>query len=140
MEPEVLAVVGGRDYKDKNRVYFEIDEYRKTHNVTAIASGVALDDDKERGADTFGRDYAVDKGLKYIGFPAEWDDMSEPCYVKINNYGKKYNALAGVNRNTKIIDEATHAVMAFWDGISRGTRDSVTKAKEKGKTVMHIKY
>jgi len=134
LDEVILGVIGSRTFKNKNRGFFELDEFRKTHNVIRIVSGVSEDDESDKGADTIGRDYAKEKKIKYTGFPADWSDMSEPCRRKVNQYGKEYNALAGFKRNTNIVDESTH-IIAFWDGKSPGTKDSIEKAKDKGKKI-----
>lgn len=131
-----LAVIGTRTFTNKKRLYFELDELRKVYKIDEIISGVAADDEKTKGADSFARDYAKDKAIKYKGFPADWKDMAEPCLKKIGQYGE-YNALAGPNRNTKIA-EYSDCVLAFWDGVSSGTHDCLKKfyvLKKKVKTV-----
>lgn len=137
-----LAVIGCRDYHDKSRVFFELDEIRKTHQVV-IVSGC---EDSEKslkasyGADQFGYQYAKKHRLKYIGFPPAWQDFSEPCLRRKGSHGE-FNALAGPNRNTKIIQECD-CVIAFWDGntINSGTYDSITKAEKAGKRTKIIKF
>lgn len=133
-----LAVIGSRTFKDKKKGFFELDEFAKTNEIVAIVSGVGFDDKYDNGADTIGRDYAKEREIKYIGFPADWSDMSEPCVVKYNRYNKPYNALAGFKRNTNIIDECTD-VIAFWDGKSPGTKDSIDKAKALNKSIKIVK-
>ena len=138
MQEVKLGVIGSRHFKNKNRGFFEIDEFAKTHKIIAIVSGVSEYDKYDHGADTIGRDYAKEKRIPYIGFPADWSDMSEPCVKKYNKYGKEYNALAGFKRNTNIIEEST-IIIAFWDGKSPGTKDSIDKAKAAGKDVIIVK-
>jgi hypothetical protein len=52
-------------------------------------------------------------------FPADWD---------------KHGKAAGFLRNTTIIENADW-VVAFWDGTSRGTSDSIKKAHAAGKPI-----
>lgn len=135
-KPIKLAVVGTRTYTDKKRVYFELDEFLKIRKVSEIVSGIAADDYKTKGVDSFARDYAKEKGIPYKGFPADWKDMAPPCIRKTGMYGD-YNAMAGPNRNTKIADYSDEA-MAFWDEVSTGTHDVIKKFKaltKKTKTV-----
>ena len=122
---------GSREFKDKNRLYHEVNELRKQYKIVLIISGEAP------GADTFAKNYADDYKIKYKGFPAEWDDMEEPCVRKVNSKGKAYNASAGFKRNTTIVNECTH-LLAFWVKKSPGTRDSVLKAKQLKKVVKVI--
>lgn len=133
-----LAVIGSRSFKNQNRLFLEIDELRKIRkafkkeDVTEIVSGGA------QGADKMGEEYADEKFLKKKIFLADWSNMEEPCIKRINSFGKEYNALAGFNRNTKIIDYCDE-VIAFWDGTSPGTKDSIDKAQKLGKKVKIVK-
>ncbi|MGL4252945.1 MAG: hypothetical protein ACRCR2_02650, partial [Fusobacteriaceae bacterium] len=72
-------------------------------------------------------------------FPADWQDMSEPCVVKYTRTGSAYNALAGMKRNTQMM-EAACSLIAFWDGHSRGTKDMIDKMTKANKRVRVIKY
>ncbi len=134
-----LGIVGGRDFSDKDSLYREVDEYRKIRNIQSIVSGVSEFDSAFRGADTLACGYAIENGLEYIGFPANWEDISDPCVIKYNKFGKPYNALAGLRRNTLIV-QASAEIMAFWDGKSKGTFDTITKARYEGKNVIIINY
>ena len=49
------------------------------------------------------------------------------------------NGLAGFMRNTDIINEA-ELVVAFWDGQSKGTKDSIDKAEKQNKRVLTITF
>jgi hypothetical protein len=55
-------------------------------------------------------------GFETLIFDADWD-----------TYGKR----AGFLRNTTIVEHADQ-VIAFYDGKSKGTADTVAKAREKG--------
>jgi hypothetical protein len=133
----ILAVVGSRHIKNKKLVYEEIDKIRKEYNVTGIVSGVAEDDTNDTGPDTYGRDYATDHDINYIGFPALWNDMSEPCKVKYTRWGKPFNALAGPKRNTLIAENADIG-LSIWDGKSKGTKDTMDKMTALGKYIKKV--
>lgn len=136
-----LAVVGSRHYMDKSRLFFELDEIRKTHQIEIISG--CEDNDKNmnagRGADQFALQYAKKHKLKYTGFPPEWQNFAEPCIKRNGPFGW-HNALAGPNRNTKII-QACDCVIAFWNGETKnsGTYDSMEKAEKFGKRLKTIK-
>jgi YspA, cpYpsA-related SLOG family len=136
-KPIRLAVVGTRTYTNKQRVYFELDELRKLYRLVEIISGIAQDDEKTRGVDSFARDYARDHKIPYKGFPADWKDMAPPVLRRMGQYGE-YNALAGSNRNTKIADYA-ECCLAFWDWESTGTADTISKFKALDKKVKIVK-
>jgi len=131
----ILAVIGSRTFKNKKVIYQAIDEIREKYNITAIVSGVSKDDTNDTGPDTYGRDYALDNNLEYIGFPADWDNMDPPCVIKYTKFNKPYNALAGFNRNTNIA-ETGFLGYAKWDGKSKGTKDTIDKMTALGKEVI----
>lgn len=121
----VLALVGSRNNEDKKQFWFEVNEFRKIHEVVAIVSGGGGDTDRMAEV------YAEEHGIKFILHPAKWHDLTPPCVKKKGKYGV-YNAMAGVKRNTDIVNTCT-LMIAFWDGSSSGTYDSITKAKTAGK-------
>lgn len=128
-----LAVFGTRTYTNKDRVYFELNELRKLYRIVNIISGVDILDIKAKGVDSFARDYAIENKIPYIGYPADWKDMAKPCLERKNEFGV-YNALAGLNRNTKIANRADCG-LAFWDRKSKGTADTIEKLKQLTKKI-----
>lgn len=85
--------------------------------ITEVVSGGA------RGADALGEMYANAKGIPVKLFPADW-----------NKYGKS----AGPVRNAQMAAYA-EALIAVWDGESRGTKNMIEQAKLKGLAVyVHI--
>jgi hypothetical protein len=76
-----------------------------------------------RGVDTLAEGYARQHGLGTI--------IHYPDY-------KRYGRRAPVVRNTLIVNEAD-MLIAFWDGRSRGTNDTITKARRKGLPVAIVK-
>jgi hypothetical protein len=83
---------------------------------TTIISGGA------KGVDSWAASEATKLGFRVVEFLPEWD-----------KYGKK----AGFKRNTDIV-EAAEMVVAFWDGKSNGTRDSIDKALRSKTAVLVI--
>jgi len=67
------------------------------------------------GVDLLGERYAKLRGIPVEYFPADWD-----------KYGRK----AGYLRNIEMADKAD-ALIAFWDGKSKGTRGMINLAKER---------
>ena len=88
-----------------------------THDII-IVSGTA------RGADKLGERYAKERGYNVELFPADWE-----------NNGRA----AGYIRNAKMADNAD-ALIAFWDGQSRGTKNMIDNARRKGLAVRVIQY
>ena len=86
---------------------------RELAKETIIVTGGA------RGVDTWAETAARQKGLAVELFIPEWDKLGRG---------------AGMIRNQKIVD-ACDRLVAFWDGKSRGTKDSIEKARRAGKQV-----
>lgn len=56
---------------------------------------------------------------------AEWDDITKPdSIIKTHPGGKKYDAFAGLRRNKDIV-ACADKVVAFWDGVSKGTKHTI---------------
>ena len=90
---------------------------QRTHTVVII-SGTA------RGADQMGERYAHERGYDVQQFPANWE---------------RDGKAAGFIRNRQMADVAD-ALIAFWDGMSNGTKNMIDNARRKGLTVRVIQY
>lgn len=88
------------------------------HPDVTIVCGMA------RGADLLGKRYAEEKGYPVLEYPADW----------------KTNGLsAGYIRN-KQMAENSDALIAFWDGQSRGTNHMINLACERNLEVRVFRY
>ena len=92
-------------------------EKRKTSNIIVV-SGHA------RGADTLGEKYAQDEGFTLEIYPAQW---------------KKFGKRAGYRRNEQMA-EVADALIAFWDGSSKGTKHMIDIMNEKNLLVRVVEY
>lgn len=81
--------------------------------VTKIVSGGA------KGIDQQAKEYAVSQHILYQEYLPEYE---------------KYGKAAPLKRNKQIV-QAADAVIAFWDGKSRGTKYTIDYAKRIGKNV-----
>ena len=130
-----LIVAGGRDFNDKNYAFKALDFMLKNYNkedIFILEGGAS-------GADRLGREYAIERGIYYETFQADWKDLTKrPCKVKENGYGK-YNCLAGLVRNMEMGRLASHAVV-FWDGKSTGSKHMQEYMTELGKPVKIFNY
>ncbi len=79
---------------------------------------------KARGADLFGEQYAKERGYAVAYFPADWD---------------KHGKAAGFIRNEQMAQNAD-ALVAFWDGRSRGTRNMIELARRYNLKVRVKRY
>lgn len=121
-----LIIAGGRDFSNYPLLKQECDiflfqafqeEFNLREGVTVI-SGTA------RGADQLGEQYAKEKGYKILSKPADW-----------NKYGKR----AGYLRNEEMAAGAD-ALIAFWDGCSRGTMHMINIAQQHNLLVKVVRY
>ena len=92
-----IAVIGGRDFNDYSALAFIVSEYKPS----MLISGGA------KGADSLAEKFSRDFGTPIKVYRANWNDFTPPCRVlKHKRGGQMYNALAGMNRNTKIIEDS----------------------------------
>jgi len=119
--PFRVIIAGTRSFNDyellRDSCNNLLSEKQRTHTVVVI-SGTA------RGADQMGERYAKERGFQLRRFPADWEQ-----------YGKS----AGHIRNAKMADNAD-ALIAFWDGESKGTKNMIDNARRKGLAVRVIQY
>ena len=95
---------------------------------------------KAKGADELGERFAREYDLGVEEYPAKWNDLTvEPCKIKYNKWGKPYNCLAGINRNTDMINVSDLIIM-FHDGKSNGTLDDLNKCKKMDKDYEYILF
>lgn len=112
-----IAIVGSRNFNDYDMFcehLYSILFYNmmsSVDDITQIISGGA------RGADSLAERFAEENDIEIKVYPAEWD-----------KYGKK----AGYLRNELIV-QAADVVIAFWNGVSRGTKHSIDLAKKYDK-------
>jgi len=112
-----LAIIGSRSFNDVAFISSELDKLFESNRLDLIVSGGA------RGADSIGAEWARSKGI--------------PCKVHLPDWDR-YGKSAGFIRNELIINDCD-AVIAFWDGKSRGTLHSINLAKKKGRELTILK-
>ncbi len=113
-----LAIVGGRDYTDYPNFKAIVSKHIEKIGIPdEIISGGA------RGVDKFAEIYAAEVGISMVILKPEWD---------------KHGKIAGLIRNTDIIERSTH-VLALPTSKSRGTYDSIRKANDLNKSIKVIK-
>lgn len=107
-----VIIAGGRDFKDYETLIDICDNKLQRYLPTEleIISGTC------NGADLLGEAYANERGYSIKRFPADW-----------NKYGNK----AGYIRNKQMAEYAD-ALIAFWDGKSKGTKMMIDLAEFKG--------
>lgn len=98
-----VIVAGSRTFKDYAHLEQKLDLLLS--GLVAEGKDILLVSGGAKGADTLGERYAVERGYKLRRFPAEWE---------------RHGKAAGGIRNQLMAWYGTHLV-AFWDGVSRGT-------------------
>jgi hypothetical protein len=111
-----LIIAGNRDRHVSDKF---IDHWLAMYHLEPIAILTG----RAKGIDSCGEQWATNKGITVIRFPANW-----------NSYGKA----AGPIRNRAMAKEAD-ALLAFWDGKSRGTKNMIEEMKMLSKQVYVVK-
>lgn len=114
-----IIVAGSRDFNDREFAFPRI-----SHMLSKVPNGFEIISGGARGADTVGEDWARAHDASCVRFPAKWDA-----------YGKR----AGHIRNALMGWYATHLI-AFWDGVSPGTKGMIDFAKDNGLQVKVFQY
>lgn len=105
-----VIIAGSRDFDDYALLQDHADYMLSRQEDIEIVSGGAS------GADALGERYAKDRGYKLKIFPADW---------------VKYGRRAGPIRNREMAEYAD-ALLAYWDGKSRGTQNMIEEARARG--------
>lgn len=116
-----LIIAGGRAFNNteilSQGIKDALAELPDDVNV-AIVSGCAP------GADYLGLKFAIANKVKLYKMPAEW---------------KAFGKRAGFKRNVEMAN-ASHGLLAFWDGESKGTKHMIQVARNKGLYVKVVMY
>lgn len=105
-----ILVCGSRDFDDRERLYKLLDAFIPI--VEVIIEGEA------KGADTLAKEWAEEREIIVMGFPANW---------------KQWGRAAGPMRNRQMIEEGKpDLVIAFPSKLlhnTKGTKDMVNQAR-----------
>lgn len=111
-----LIIAGSRSFNDYNFLRSKIQKIQTP--IDEIVSGGAT------GADKLGERFANEYSIDLVIFVANWD---------------KYGKQGGIQRNERMAKYGD-ALVAFWDGKSRGTKNMIDTANKYGLKVWVIKY
>ena len=103
-----IAIVGSRNYTDADGV---VEYVNSLPDDTIVITGGA------DGVDSIAEGAARKRGLEVIIYRPDWDT---------------FGRAAGPIRNRKIVNDCDKLV-AFWDGSSAGTKNSISLASKDGK-------
>ena len=113
-----VIIAGGRDFEDYYLLCQKVEKILSRQDEVEIVSGTA------KGADKLGELYAHEHGHQIKRFPADW-----------GSFGKK----AGYIRNEEMAEYAD-ALIAFWNGESKGTKHMIDIANNNELKVRVITY
>ena len=118
-----LAIIGSRTFTNYQLLEDKLSSYyfggiTDDWLIYEIISGGAA------GADSMGAKFAKEQNIKLTEFLPDW---------------KTHGKAAGFIRNEDIIKNCDE-VIAFWDGISRGTQNSLSIAKRLKKPTIVIYF
>ena len=102
-------IAGSRDNIEYQDVLSAMEECPWSSEITEVVSGKAC------GVDTMGEQWAKENNIPIKEFPANW---------------KKFGKSAGPRRNEEMGDYAD-ALVAVWDGGSKGTKHMIDYSKNK---------
>lgn len=105
-----VIIAGSRTITDYDLICRMCDRILSEQTDIEIVSGTA------RGVDKLGERYAKERDYILHKFPADWD---------------KYGKGAGYLRNEEMAKYAD-ALIAFWDGSSKGTKNMIDLANRYG--------
>lgn len=114
-----VIIAGGRDFDnyDLLKSFCEKVLSNVSEEIEIVSGGAT-------GADKMGINYGYENNYK--------------CHLFLPNW-EEYGRSAGVIRNDDMANFAT-ALIAFWDGKSKGTKDMIERAKAKGLLIRICKY
>ncbi|MBP3267603.1 MAG: DUF2493 domain-containing protein [Ruminococcus sp.] len=115
-----ILVVGSRSFCDYKYAAHILDKVANSHKDIVIVSGGA------DGADALAKRYAAERDFEYVEFPADW-----------KTYGKSAGYIRNEEMHKYIAQFKTRKVIAFWDGVSKGTAHSF-KLAEKYNNEIHV--
>lgn len=113
-----LAVIGSRTFRNYNLMVATLNQIHEITPITRIVSGGAI------GADSLAENWAKQHDIPILIFKPDWI---------------KYGRSAGMIRNKDIISNSD-IVLAFWDGTSKGTKNSIDTAKSLDKPIQVVRF
>ena len=130
-----MIIAGGRNFSDYTKLrketlaaiktcateFYNCDRINK--DLVTIVSGHA------NGADKLGEKFADEFGLRLQLFPADWSKGKGAGYARNSEMAKFASD-----------EDCNGALVAFWDGESRGTKHMIETAEKCGLRVFVVKY
>lgn len=129
-----IGIVGSRKWKNKTLIQDAVDQClaRYGNQLTVVSGGA-------KGADTLGRQVALEKNLKYIEYNPAHEAWNEYSGMPKEWYGKEYKVGNFFERNSFIAEECDILFAFIPDNHqSNGTMDTVNKTLKLKKYVVMV--
>lgn len=128
-----VIIAGSGSFNDYNKLECECNRiFKELHDqgYDMVQENIEIISGNCNGADKLGEKFAVDYGLKLSKMPADW---------------KQYPTMGGYIRNEEMAlyakKNAEHSVLiAFWDGLSKGTLNMLNTAFRHKIKIYQIKF
>lgn len=115
-----VIIAGGRYFNDYHLLRKRCNFFLKNTTDIEVVSG------HQKGTDQLGERYAKEMGYPVKVFYADWN---------------LYRNAAGPIRNGQMAKYAKNEyLIAFWDGVSKGTANMINQAKEQGLKIKIVMY
>lgn len=133
MSKHRLLVCGGRSFGRAAFLFRTLDQLHAEHQFRDFMQGGAS------GADALAKGWArTHPEIVRWQCKTDWNDLSHPdAVIKVRPDGSKYDARAGLRRNTRMLEWLPDLVVAFPGG--DGTADMMRQARAAGVEVMEVK-
>lgn len=123
-----VIIAGSRSFNDYTLLKKEVIKALQLHNATRdniiIISGGA------RGADILGERFANEFNIRITKFIPDWNGLGKRAGYVRNEEMAKY----------AVENDAKGILIAFWDGISKGTNHMINLAKKHGLEIHIISF
>lgn len=113
-----VIIAGSRTFNNYSLLKEVCDEFLQGFEDIEIVCGTAI------GADQYGKEYALENNYLIKEFVPNW---------------KKFGKKSGILRNREMAQYG-HILIAFWDGVSKGTSNMIQEARKRKLLVKIVNY
>lgn len=129
-----VIVAGSRDFEDYPLFETGMFNYLERHFAGQYERVCFITGFAKTGADALIVRFCEQHGFAWVRFEAKWDDLDAPgAVIRRRRDGTEYNVRAGYDRNKVMASRGTNLI-AWWDGVSGGTRDMIAQAEKRNLT------
>jgi len=116
-----FMVCGSRSITDKEKIFAQLESFWNTQLNSS--SEIVVVEGGAKGVDTIAGEWATSKGFEI--------EVHKPDY-------KKYARGAPIRRNEEMV-KISDIVLVLWDGVSKGTQNSIDLCQAYGKKYKIVK-